>query len=548
MLHVKPLDPDARSKRDAAAQALLLIVAIGCAWLPVETRPFTAVGVATVVLSLTVWGWLRSGSSVRGLMGVAAAVGFALCCSSISGWDPARSIGELGLAATVTILVWLASRTRPPEAMPAMLAVGLVGLSVWGLWQVATGLEAVRSGIDLLASTGQTYAAERVASRRAFASLPVPGHLAVLLATALPLLVARTRRSKTAIFWAAAVALAVVGLAATRSPVGLGLALVAVAPLVVQVRKWMLIPVIAVLLAATVGVIVARPDVVGLEPVSLRMDNWRTGVWLWSTSPAAGVGVSSFAQASQANPLTVGNRPAHAHSLPVEALAELGPVGLAAVLLFGLWLARLAYDVWRIDRAVALAVLVVPLHNLVDFSLFVTGVAIPWAVLLGWAVALRGGDRPRNAAPANLGRTALVAAVSLGLGVAALDATSVVVEEAAALSPQPAESFTGALQALRLAPWRVEPQFLLASAAIGRGDTSSLDRAWRVLDKGRRVRPDSASLAERRARLALARGDVSTALAELWMASEFGSPGRSPGLSFEAVVEEISRTDDATKR
>ncbi len=51
-----------------------------------------------------------------------------------------------------------------------------------------------------------------------------------------------------------------------------------------------------------------------------------------------GVGVASFAQASQANPLAVGNRPAHAHSLPVEALAELGPAGLTGVLLLGIWL------------------------------------------------------------------------------------------------------------------------------------------------------------------------------------------------------------------
>jgi len=102
-------------------------------------------------------------------------------------------VGEIGLAAAVLALIWLASRSRPPELLPALLAVGLAGLALWGIWQVATGLEAIRPGINELATPARMYAVERVASRRAFASLPVPSHLAILLATALPLLLARVR-------------------------------------------------------------------------------------------------------------------------------------------------------------------------------------------------------------------------------------------------------------------------------------------------------------------------------------------------------------------
>ncbi len=227
-----------------------------------------------------------------------------------------------------------------------------------------------------------------MASGRAFASLPLPSHLAVLLATALPLLLVRVRATPRGLIWVAAAVVTILGLVATRSPVGLGLAVLAVAPILVGRHRAAMLLVVGSLVVAIAAVVVVRPDVAKLEPVSLRLDNWRTGVWLWTTSPASGVGVASFAQASQANPLAVGNRPAHAHSVAFEALAELGPAGLVGVVLLGLWLLRLTTDVWKSNPALALAIAVVPLHNLLDFSLFVSGVALPWAVLLGWAVAL----------------------------------------------------------------------------------------------------------------------------------------------------------------
>ncbi len=278
-----------------------------------------------------------------------------------------------------------------------------------------------------------------------------------------------------------------------------------------------------------------------LEPVSLRLDNWRTGVWLWTTSPASGVGVASFAQASQANPLAVENRPAHAHSLPFEALAELGPAGLAGVLLLGIWLFRLIRDVWKSNRGLALAIAVVPLHNLLDFSLFVSGVALPWAVLIGWAVAYRNHPGEGQTAAPAWGRIALVAAVSAVLGVAILQWTSGVVEEVAAASTDSREQFDGAQQALRMGPWRVRPQFLLASAAINSGSPSLQDRAWFELDRLRWLRPRSAALAERRAQLALARGDVSSALSELWTAAEYGSPDSASAQSLAELIEKAEK-------
>jgi hypothetical protein len=474
-------------------------------------------------------------------LGAFSLVLLAVSLSAASGWDLARAVGEIGLVAALVMLVWLASRSRPPAVFPAVMAVGLAGLALWGLWQVATGLEAIRPELRELAPAARAYAEERAASGRAFASLPLPSHLAVMLATALPLLAARFRATPKGLVWTAVAALAFVGLLATKSPVGLGLALLALIPVVVTRDRVAAGVIAAALGIGIVAVVVVRPDVATLEPVSLRLDNWRTGAWLWTTSPASGVGVASFAQASQANPLDVGNRPAHAHSLPVEALAELGPVGLVGVVILGVGLVVLIRRLWENHRSLAVAVAVVPLHNLADFSIFVSGVAVPWAVLLGWAVAQGRPEAGRRSAHQPRGRLAMVTAVCLALGATILHTASEEIEQAAAAASSPAMRFTGAQQALMLAPWRVEPQFLLAVSAIDSRDRALLDRAWNVLDRLRWLRPRSAALAERRSRLAAVRGDLSSALAEAWVAAEYGAPGSGARRRFAELSAELEK-------
>ena len=215
---------------------MLLIIAVGMAWFPVEAHPLAAVAVAGVVLALGTWGWHRSsGSTARGLVGgiVVLAV---LVCSAASGWDPSRGVGVIGLVAAIVALVWLASRSRPQTDFLIVLALGLSGLAVWGIWQVVAGFDALLPGLEALPDAPRSYAEERLASRRAFASLPLPSHLAVLLATALPLLVTQVKRTPAGVVAAVGVGLTVVGLVATKSPVGVGLGFLAVAAVVVVGR------------------------------------------------------------------------------------------------------------------------------------------------------------------------------------------------------------------------------------------------------------------------------------------------------------------------
>jgi hypothetical protein len=107
------------------------------------------------------------------------------------------------------------------------------------------------------------------------------------------------------------------------------------------------------------------------------------------------------------------------------------------------------------------------------------------------------------------------------------------------VASSPAERFVGAQQALVLAPWRVEPQFLLAVSAIDSRDRALLDDAWNELDRLRWLRPRSAALAERRSRLAAFRGNLSSALAEAWVAAEHGAPGSGSKRRFAELIAEI---------
>jgi len=498
-----------------------------CVWRPIETFPSSAILVAAVALGLAVWAWRRTPGRLNPWM-IAGGVGCVLGLSALAGWDPASGIGEISLLAAAVTLIWLASRVSPPERWPALLALAISALALWGLWQVNVGMDQAASSIGQLPDEIQAAAAERLASGRAFASQLLPSHLAVLLATALPLLLWRLRPRWSALPWAVGSVLCVVGLVLTRSPVGAALA-----------RKRRLLLWVALLLVfVLVVVVVGRGDVIELEPVQLRLDNWQTAVWVWSTAPAAGVGVGGFAQAAQAVPFEVGNRPRHAHSLPLEWLAELGPVGLVACALVGLFLWRLLRRLWPERPELAVALAEVPVHNLVDFSLYGSGVTLAWAVLVGWAMAFVNTSSEPEPAPAR-GRVVFIAAVAGVLAATVLHMTSLMVEESAAGREAPSEKLDGALEARRLAPWRVDPLGLVASAALEAGDPQRLSEARAELDRGRWLRPHSAALAGLRAQLAVAGGMAPTAVSEAWISASEQPSSEARAESLESLLSRL---------
>jgi O-antigen ligase len=526
------------------AQLVLIIVALWSAWRPAETAALTPVLVALAALALVPWAHRRTAPPdlVRGCVAVLAVAVVAIL-SALGGEDRAAAAGELALAAAAAALAFMASREEPRERLQRLLALGLAALALWALYQVTVGFERAGEAVAALPDALQANAAERIASGRAFASLLLPGHLAALLATALPILAAAVRPSWRSAGWLSGALLCGVGLLLTRSPIGIGLALLAVGALAARRRRTLLVIGLLALAVALAAVIASRSDVAKLDPVRLRVDNWQTAVWVWRSSPLTGVGLGSYGQATRAVPLAVGNLPAHAHSLPLEWLAELGLAGLVAAGALAIALAGLLWRLWPRRPELAVALAVVPLHNLVDFSLYTSGVAIPWAVLLGWGVAATRPARP--VVEGGRRRVPMVAASALAVAAALLHFTSVAVETAAGSAADSAQRVGGALEAQRLAPWRGSPPLLAAAAAIDLGDADRLAAAAGALERARWWRPRSASLAAAAGEVALARGFVPTAAADTWRAQAVQPRSGERRDAWVRLVSRLEAADDA---
>jgi O-antigen ligase len=495
---------------------------------------------ALAVLVLVPWAVRHtSPTTVRSAIFAVGAVLLFAVVSGVSGADPSAAATVIALALAAAAVIWLASRTPPSPTAVRLLALGVSMLAVWAAWQVGWGFERAQSEVAGLPLSMQDNAIDRLDSGRAFASLVVPGHLAALLATALPLLMSGVRRSWSAALWIVGCGLCVMGLVLTYSPVGIALATVAAVTVAARGRRRLAAAAAAVLLAGLVTAFVARPELSALEPLRLRADNWRTALWVWSTSPIAGVGLGGYGQASQTVPFAVGNRPAHAHSLPLEWLSELGLVGAAAVLMAGWTLLVLVRRLWQVRPELAVAVVVVPLHNLLDFSLYTSGVAIPWAVLVGWGLAVTG--RPAEQTTERGARMLVVAASAVALAVAVLHSTSVIVEPHH-LSDA-ATRFDDATAAHRLAPWRVEPVAAAVAAALESGDSTRLAEADRMLASSRWLRPRSGVLASLAGRLDLAAGKVPSAVGEARTAVMVQPYEDNHGRHLEALIDQLRGTD-----
>ena len=527
-------------------QIALLGVALLTAWRPAETTAATPLVIALAVLALLPWTHRRTAGRdlLRGWVVCSAVVSAALL-SAAGGEDLATAATELALAGAMGALAWTASREEAPERLHRLLALGLAALSLWALFQVTVGFDRAQLAVGTLPEELRVNAEERISSGRAFASLLLPGHLAVVLATALPILAAAVRPSWRAASWLLGALLCGVGLVLTRSPIGIGLAVLALAVLAARRRRALLVIFLVALAVGLAVVVASRGDVGELDPVRLRVDNWQTAVWAWRSSPLTGVGLGSFGLATRAVPLAVGNLPAHAHSLPLEWLAELGIVGLLAAAAGIAWLADLLRRLWPLRPELAVALAVVPLHNLADFSLYTSGVAVPWAVLLGWGVAAA---RPgRAVAERGRGRELMVAAAALAVAAALLHATSVAVETGARSTPTPEQRVDGALSAQRLAPWRTTPPLLVASSAIDAADRDRLAAAAGALERARRWRPHSAALAAAAGEVALSRGLVPTAAAGAWTAQHVQPRSAKRRDAWTSLLTKLEAAGDAAR-
>jgi len=509
----------------------LAALALLAAWLPPEIHPLTPFFLSLGVAFIVPWAWKNAERRVlRRASIVAFPLGLFLICESILSPDRTQAVDELFLLSAVLVLLWLASLRIPVDTTIIFFALGIAALSLWGLYQVAFGLEKLRPMAEQLPEGLRVAALARISQGRAFASLFLPSHLAVMLATVLPLLLERIRKDSRGFLSATGALLCLAGIGATRSPAGVFLALGGTsffyisrgmknrALLRPELRVRLLLGIFSFVLIAILILSSLRPDVLALEPLELRMDNWRAAWWIFSAAPFSGAGLGSFGTAVRFISPDLGNYPVHAHSLPMELMANFGVVGLFFWCLFMIRIFGIQRKIFAGHPGLAIAIAIIPLHNLLDFSLFTAGVALPWALLLGWAVAFsRYGEEEREA-PSPKWRSLAFALAGIAVLGSSAHFLSTAVEEEAGFRPE--ASIALLHRAAILAPWRPAPVEKCAAIALKTGRRADVILVERLLEVFSPQRPLSANRAQLMAHLKTNRGQVVEAAMLLRFATE----------------------------
>ncbi|HPC82587.1 MAG TPA: O-antigen ligase family protein [Thermoanaerobaculaceae bacterium] len=432
------------------------------------------------------------------------------------------------------VLVLAMARLHPLDRDGVfLLCLAVAATAAVAVMQASGGLR--QAGLELasLPPAFREAAATRILVGRSFGTAALPGHFAALLLTAAPPLAAGLAAGSRWRRWAATLGLGLAGTGVllTRS---LSASLVAAAVLAVALgrgRRRGTVLAAAALAALTAATVLWRTDIASLEPVRLRWHNWQAAAQALAARPWLGVGFGGVGQAVLASPVGETNLSPYAHNTYLQLAAELGLFGLPAVGLAVAWLVGTLRRGLAADLPLALAVLVVPLHNLLDFSFYAPEVAIPWAVLAG-TLAGRAPRLPDRPTPAWLLVPVLVTGV--------LGATLLWRGESAvgsALAAPAGERVERLVEASGWTPWTASPLLVACQVAAdtptGVGPLAALEaelgeRAW--------VRPASAAWAECRAQLLLALGRQGEAL--VWVRE---ARRRTPWRSDLVEVEKACR-------
>jgi O-antigen ligase len=238
-------------------------------------------------------------------------------------------------------------------------------------------------------------------------TLEYPPALALLEVSALPALLWAMREGTRKLRAAASVGFALAAAAIVLSHSRLGLVLAAATILAYccmttttsdgsqrRGRMWAFGGVaVAIAAAGAILFLTAPSSGPGVEPTSGvdhgRVSEWGVAADVALAHPLTGAGADAYARAA-ADERPGGSATLYAHSLPLEAWAELGPLGLVAVV--GLYASVLAL-MWRLRRdrrawLVAPAALAFLAANLLDWPWHLAGAAAIWALALGALLGL----------------------------------------------------------------------------------------------------------------------------------------------------------------
>lgn len=407
---------------------------------------------------------------------------------------------SLGFLFPLALATWtLGAVVREDWAFWRMAAVQVAMASLVALNQALGGLPLAPPELSTLPESLQVVASARLATGRAFGTLPLPGHFAVLQAFAAPFLVQWVVGSRG---WRRMVPLAFVllslgGCIATLSLLGTALWLLG-ALLVLGVEKKASSWAVAVGLFTLALLAFLRHDLPRLEPLALRWVNWKVAAWVFWQNPISGVGLGGVGLAGLTSPWAAQNITPFAHNTPLQLIAEFGVIGLpgVALLLYGAF--RLVSQLWSAYKPAAVALLIFLVHNVFDFSFYQPALLLA-ALLLAGSAAPPGSPLPRG--PRRFLALLLVGVV----GLAALEEKSQKMAVRARRLP-PAQRVSALLQAASFTPWRLAEVFEAAGIAWDIKDKELAEDVDHVLVRRAWVAPTSATWCQARALLLMLRG------------------------------------------
>jgi len=534
-----PTGAPTRPARDAVRRAapvvlgsLFLLLALA----PPETRGEGAIAVAFVAaVAVAAAAAVPGGPPRFAAVPVLAVAGAAATLASSA---PGPAVVQAALVVAAVALGCVAAGSHGlagSSAFAGCVALGGAAAAIHGLWQAGFGLGRTMASLDpaWLEVRGGEFAA-RLDAGRAFAAFPTPAALGGWLALTLPVTVGLARGATG---WArrGAIAAAIVqgaGLAATRS-VTAAVALAGAAAIVAlgpgrRAGRRALVALVAVgLLAGAIALGLRRGEVIEAAgeptPLDLRLGNVRTAAAMAVAHPWRGVGLGAFGDVYPSFRAAGDNETRYAHSLPMQALAELGvPLGSVAGLAFlVLFLApalrRGSFDD-PVRAGIAVGLASFALHNLADFTAWLPSFALAAAVLRGALAAPHGpSDGEAVAVPSGAGTRVAAAACALAaFAVLALDGAAHDARWRAWVAAVEGDRGTAAVEAGRaaaLAPWSPEAHAALAAAARTL-EPPDLARALAAADRAVAVGPYRPALRVLRAGLREAVGDVPGAWAD----------------------------------
>jgi hypothetical protein len=277
------------------------------------------------------------------------------------------------------------------------LAICLVVLSAivsgYGLYQYFWGLEQLYNYVSYAASDRvlKVPVLDRIASRRIFSTLALPGTLWGFLTLALPFhakLWGESRnRVKTLLALGVAMLLAA-GFLTRSFGFLVGLFVLAAVWLLLHHRRVSLrlvAPVVLVLaLAGGAFYAIRQGGIASSNPISLRAMNWITAWTIFAAHPM-GTGLNTYGVMYSQYMLPGANETQYTHNTPLQLLSELGYLSLIAgagvlLLLLGAWHRG---EMRRLSPYLLLALAVWIVHNLIDINVYFPSLGVIGAVLIG---------------------------------------------------------------------------------------------------------------------------------------------------------------------